>query len=95
MTPVLFPESNVTYAKDQPQYLPLPAHVHPADTNGTVTTCWRLTLRERVRALLTGRLWMMQWTFGEPLQPQRPSVDKPEHLAAIERLAGSRMKGAS
>lgn len=73
MTPINFPEQNTTYAKDQPEYLPLPAL-----TDGTTCiTCWRLTWRERLRVLFSGRLWLSQLHFGSPLQPQRPSVERP------------------
>ncbi len=75
MTPVTFEGANTTFAKDQPQYLPLPAHVSNYD--GCVTSCWSLTARERLKLLFTGRLWFQQLAFGQPLQPQRPSVDRP------------------
>lgn len=75
MTPTEFDGHNIVYAKDQPQYLPLPAHV--SDYDGVVTSCWHLTLRERLKMLLTGRLWLQQMAFGQALQPQRPSVDRP------------------
>ncbi len=74
MTPVRFPEANVTLAKDQPEYLPLPAHRAP---DGLVVSCWRLGWRERLKLLLTGRLWLLQHTFGDPLQPQSPTADYP------------------
>ena len=74
MIPASFSGSNVVYAKNQPQYLPLPAH---NGIDGRVTTCWTLTLRERVKVLLTGRMWLQQLAFGAPLQPQRPSADRP------------------
>ena len=75
MIPIEFQGANCTYAKDQPQYLPLPAHKSPV--NGRVTSCWALTWRERLRVLFTGRIWLQQLTFGDPLQPQRPSVERP------------------
>lgn len=60
----------VIFAKDQPEYLPL-----PANTDGTsVETCWRLTWRERIRLFLTGELYLTLLTFGRPLQPIRLSV---------------------
>lgn len=74
MTPVKFPEQNATLAENQPEYLPLPVH-RAAD--GTVVSCWTLTLWERVKLLFTGRLWLLQLTFGEPLQPQSPTVHRP------------------
>lgn len=63
------------YAKNQPQYLPLPARV---DSEGTVVTCWQLTWRERLTLLLRGTLFLTLLTFNKPLQPIRCSVDKPE-----------------
>lgn len=74
MRPIDFPQSNVVYAKDQPEYLPLPAHRSP---DGEVTSCWGLTWRERLRVLRTGRIYFSQLTFNGPLQPQRPSLDPP------------------
>ena len=62
------------YAKDQPQYFPLPARV---DSEGTVVTCWQLTWRERMTLLLRGTLFLTLSTFNRPLQPIRCSVDKP------------------
>ena len=73
MKPVKFAEVNGIWAKDQPPYLPLPAH----QRGGMVTTCWQLTFAERVKILFTGRLWLQQLTFRMPLQPQRATVHKP------------------
>lgn len=75
MYPIVFDGVNVTYAKDQPQYIPLPAHRAP---DGKLTICWGLTWRERIRALLTGRFWLQVLTFNQPLQPLLPSMEKPE-----------------
>lgn len=73
-----FPEQTVVIAKDQPQYLPLPAHVFPADQEGRIAFCWQLTWRERLAVLLRGVLWHQVLTFGQPLQPQLLGVEKPE-----------------
>lgn len=71
MTPERFGAVNVTYAEDQPEYLPLPVH---RSEDGQVTSCWRLTWRERLRVLLRGRLFLTIHTFGDPLQPQLPGT---------------------
>jgi hypothetical protein len=76
MKPVEFAEQNTVLAKDQPQYQPLPVHLQ-LRLPGMATSCWQLTWRERLQVLFTGRLWLQQMTFGTPLQPQLPSVDKP------------------
>lgn len=73
MKPVDFPQVTVTWAKDQPPYLPLPAY---SDHKQTVTL-WALTWRERLTVLLRGRLWLSQLNLGQALQPQKPSVESP------------------
>ncbi len=73
MYPVTFPEVTAIYAKNQPEYRPLPACVDGDRT----TTCWHLTLLERLKLLFTGRLWLQQLNFGGPLQPQLPTVNTP------------------
>ena len=74
MTPIEFPQQTTIIAKDQPEYIPLPAHI---TKEGEVITCWQLTRRERWRLLLSGKLWWSVLTFNRPLQPQRPYVDSP------------------
>jgi hypothetical protein len=57
----------VIFAKDQPEYLQLPAL-----TNGhQVETQWKFSLRDRLRILFSGRVWLTFLTFGKPLQPSR------------------------
>ena len=67
MKPVEFKEQNCVYGKHQPEYLAMPAN---KGLDGKVTSCWALTRRERLRALLTGRIWCTLLTFGGPPQPQ-------------------------
>lgn len=73
MQPIKFSYCNKIWAENQPPYQPLPAFVNKTET----ISCWQLTIRERVKLFLTGRLWLRQLNFGEPLQPQAPSVDTP------------------
>jgi len=73
MKPISFPEQNVIYAKDQPDYIPLPAYRDYA--TGIVTSCWTFTLKERLRLLFGADLYWRQLTFNAPLQPIRPSLD--------------------
>jgi len=76
MKPIEFKGCNVVFAKDQPEYLPLPAH-KSQDPEGIVTTCWKLTWRERFLILITGQFFFQQMTFNNSLQPQKPSVRSP------------------
>ena len=81
ISPVMkrFKHLEVVYAKDQPEYLPLPAlPVNPGDETGTVITRWRLTWRERLRVLFGGDLYLWMLTFNKPLQPVRPTFDLPK-----------------
>jgi hypothetical protein len=80
---VEFPEQTVVIAKDQPEYLPLPAHV---DAGGVVTCCWQLTEDELEQVLVTGRIWHQIHTHGKPLQPQLLLSKKP-HLVPPEEWA--------
>jgi hypothetical protein len=75
MKPVEFPQQNVVFAKDQPEYLPLPAF---KTHDGEVTSCWGMTWRERLRVLLTGRIYISNLTFNHPLQPQIVTTVPPE-----------------
>lgn len=75
MKPIEFAEQNVVFAKDQPEYIPLPAHVSADGVE--VTSCWGMSLRERIRAAVTGRVYLTLLTFGSPLQTQIVSVNPP------------------
>ena len=77
MKPIQFPESNCTYAKDQKEYLPLPAHKTEC---GIVTSCWKLSILERLKVALRGKIWWSVFTFNRPLQPQLPLSDKPDFV---------------
>lgn len=62
------------YAKDQPEYIPLPAH---RTEDGLVITRWRLSLTERLRILFGGSLWLSILTFNRPLQPVKLTAQCP------------------
>jgi len=72
-----FEEQTVVIAKDQPEYLPLPAHQFN-DEQGRIAFCWKMTWRERIRVLFTGLLWQQVLTFNQPLQPQMMETIKPD-----------------
>jgi hypothetical protein len=74
MEPVAFREADTVFAKDQPQYLPLPAH---RNEEGIVTSCWRMGIAERLKALLTGRICVQAMTFNSPLQPIKLTTKNP------------------
>lgn len=55
----------VVFAKDQPEYIPLPALTDGQE----VITSWSLDWKERIIVLLSGRVGLRLLTFGKPLQP--------------------------
>ncbi len=71
-----FPESNITFARDQPEYQPLPAF-YVGDNQGIVISCWSLSIKERIKVLFTGCIWLHVLTFNNPLQPQLMQTDYP------------------
>lgn len=74
-SPVIKGHEEAVYAKDQPEYLPLPA-IRQSD--GCIVTRWQMSWRERIKALLTGSIYLEVLTFNSPLQPLKMSVDTPE-----------------
>jgi hypothetical protein len=73
MKPIEFEGQNGVFAKDQPEYLPLPGHI---TKEGVVTSCWKLSVKERLQILLHGKIWFHTHTFNHPLQPQLPSTTR-------------------
>ena len=73
MKPIDFPQQTYVIAKDQPEYLPLPAHCG----EDYLTFCWGLTIRERLQIVLTGKIWHQVLHCGQRLQPQKLSVSNP------------------
>ena len=61
----------VTVAKDQPQYIPLPARV---DDEFCVTTEWEPTAEELARLMNGARIRFRFLTFGLPLHPMIQEV---------------------
>ncbi|MVM33629.1 hypothetical protein GO755_26560 [Spirosoma sp. HMF4905] len=79
LTPIEFPEQHTRVAKDQPEYRPLPAHFKEGD-QGQMVACWQLAPLDRLKILLTGKLWCSMWTFHKPVQPLFFSVNKADVL---------------
>ncbi|MFW5757811.1 MAG: hypothetical protein ACOCYO_03935 [Bacteroidota bacterium] len=78
MKPTKFKQQNITYAKDQPEYQPLPALKIPNDPQGEVISCWKMSIRERLRVLITGRIWVSLLSFNQPLTPSYLTTKRDE-----------------
>lgn len=72
MKNIKFDGCNVVYGEDQPEYSTLYAQ----KIDNVSITCYHLSLKERFKILFTGLLWLGQMNFGEPLQPQLPTLNK-------------------
>ncbi|HOT89476.1 MAG TPA: hypothetical protein PLC59_00055 [Bacteroidales bacterium] len=73
MKAIEFPEANAIFAKNQSSYMQLPAYKSP---DGIVTSCYKLTWKERLQILFGANIWVSLMTFNKPLQPQRLYVGK-------------------
>ena len=65
------------YAKDQPEYLPLPA-IKIEGSEGYVVFCMGLSFWERIRILFLGEVWVSLMTFNKPLTPSFLSTKRKE-----------------
>lgn len=76
MKPIEFEGSNCVYAEEQEEYLSLPAYKH-GDNQGSVSACWKVTFREKLKILFTGKIYITLLSFGKPLTPHRLEVNSP------------------
>lgn len=66
----------VFYGAGQSEYETMPAIRHN-DEWGTVTSCWRLSLWERLVMLFTGEVYVQLLTYNKPIMPQLLSIKNP------------------
>jgi len=85
MHPIEFKEQNIVFAKDQPEYRPLPAFKNDSP-QGEVISCYKLSFIERLQILFTGKMWISVLSFNKPLTPQFLSVYKSEVFQAKKEL---------
>ena len=75
MKPVEFKHQNIVFAKDQPEYTPLPA-LKIESPKGEVISCWKMSMKERLKVIITGRVWLSLMSFNKPLTPSFISVNR-------------------
>jgi hypothetical protein len=77
MKAIEFEHQNTVFAENQEEYENLPALVlHTRD--GEVITCWHLSLKERLRVLFLGRVWMCLLSFHKPIPPAKLATNNRE-----------------
>ena len=74
--------SEITIAKDQPEYVPLPALKFQ---DGLVVTRWSLSWKERLTILLGGSVYLGLLTYNHPLQPIRISTSVEEVVGLMPK----------
>lgn len=72
----------IIFAKDQPQYIALPALKFD---DGLVVTRWSLSPWERLKVLFGGSVYLGLLKFNNPLQPIRISTHRLKKLLALQR----------
>lgn len=84
MKPIKFKEQNCLFAENQPEYLPLPAF-KVDEPEGRVIFCEQLNLIERLRVLITGKIWCSLLTFNKPLTPSHFTTKKSDYFIKNKR----------
>ena len=84
MKPKYFNELNIIFGEGQPEYEPLPAFKNTSD-QGEVVTCWGLSLRERLRILIKGEVWLSQASFNKPINPVFMTTKKTDVLITTKK----------
>lgn len=77
MKPITFSEQSTVAGKGQEEYQPLPA-LKKNTPNGELIACWKGTWRERLRFLVTGRMWVSLLTFNQKVTPSFLTTIKSE-----------------
>lgn len=75
VSPVIPGHDETIYAKNQPEYNPLPSI---KQSDGCVVTRWEMSWRERVKVFFTGSVYLEVLTFNQPLQPLKMSINVPD-----------------
>lgn len=72
--PIKTSDTNVTFAENQKEYEPLPAHRISNDVFGRLVITFGLTWYQRILLLITGKIFFSIQTFNKPVQPVSMSV---------------------
>lgn len=76
MKPVKFPQVNIEIAKEQDEYITLPACIID-EPEGRIITCFELSDEEIKEIVETKKLWHTQLSFRKPMQPISMSTQNP------------------
>lgn len=79
MKSIEFEGHNVKIAENQPEYETLPAYYDKQE--GSMTFCFELSDDELEQVGKTGKIWIKQLTFGQPMNPIAGSCLKEELIS--------------
>jgi len=82
------------FGASQPEYIPLPT-LATGDDAGVVISRWRMTWKERLRALVFGDVYLRQATFGQALQPVLVHIEAPRVEGVSDAEPGLRREARS
>lgn len=87
MKPFKFKHHNAIAGDGQKEYVPLPILRFGNDPEGQIVSCWKLSFKEKVKILFTGKMWLSMFTYQSDLQPSLMSV----HRKAMYSLPRDKM----
>ena len=93
MSPINFKYQNVIIAENQPEYQPLPA-LKLNTQEGEVISCWRMSIKERIKALFTGKVWLSLLTFNKDVTPSYLSVNRKEIFVVPKNFKNKNMNNS-
>lgn len=77
---------HIELTKDQPEYQSLPALKFDSECGDEVISCWKLSFRERLKILISGRIWLSLMSFNKPLTPSYLSVNRKDVYSHTDDL---------
>lgn len=75
MKAIEFTGCNIIFAESQKEYYNLPAY---KAEDGMVLSCWKLSFIDKIKVILTSKIFLQVLTFNEPLQPLKMLSRKPK-----------------
>lgn len=82
MKPIKFKYQNTVYSKNQSEYQELPS-LKLDTAEGEVISCWKLSFKERIIVLITGKIWLSLMSFNNPLTPSFLSTKRKEVFTVL------------
>lgn len=89
MKPIPFKEANTRLTGvDSPTWDVSPGYVSAPvleieSPHGDIVSCWHLSFVERLRLLLTGKVWVCLRSYNKPLPPHYLTTKKAELISLV------------